>query len=911
MIVAAVIIIALIVGLFATSTFWVTWWWYGSLGYRSVLVTQYIWGAVFFVVAGAIAGAFYWANWRYAQQRALTSVGRQGFAVRLARFILVVLTAVVIAVSGWRAALRWDTYRLFLAGGDFGVRDPIFNRDAGFYVFSLPALLSLWRGALALVAATLATVAVIYLAQQMRRGTLDPRQLGSRQKTHLLALAGGLILLIGVGYLLRNYELQYSQRGFTYGVSFTDATVVRPLHWLLFGLSVVAAVILFLNARSPRIRPLLLTGVIWLAAVALGAVLPNIVQQSVVEPSQLSRERPYIANNIALTRDAYALDGTEMRDLSGQGEPAPSQLSADSPTFDNIRLWDYRIVRQTFQQLRSFVPYYVFHDVDIDRYSIDGADRQVLVSARELDTTQLPTNAQTWVNLHLAYTHGYGVVVSPISEATSQGLPVFLVGGIPPEGTGALAITRPEIYFGEEPGNWVAINTDAEEISGLTGETTAEPYQGKAYGGIQVGNILTRVMLAAYLKDSRVWLSGELRPDSQILIRHAVADRAQAVVPFLRLDPDPYLTIVNGRLIWIVDAYATTDRFPGATPLPGGENYIRNTARITVDAYSGQVTVYRTAVPDPITDAYARIYPGVFHPIADAPPELARHFRYPEQLFDAQTEMFAAYHVTDPDAFYNGEDRWSVAHESVAGATQGAETQEMEAYYMTLPLPGETEANFKIVRPFTPNNRQNMTAWMAAQWTADGSPRLVVYRFPRQANIFGPQQVEARINQDPQISSQITLLDQVGSRVLRGNLLVIPIDQTVLYVQPLYLQATASAGAPTELRFVIVATQGQVEMRPTLEAALSAVAADETAPASAATSPPTATSGGAPAAGGQPGAAGAALTALDRAQQARDNGDLAGYESSMLELRRLLEAMAGTPVAAPPAAAPGATPAAS
>jgi uncharacterized membrane protein (UPF0182 family) len=911
MVVAALVIAIVIGGLFATSSLWVTWWWYGSLGYRSVLVIQYIWGAIFFVVFGAIAAAFYWANWRYARSGPATSVGRPGLMDRIGRVVLIALTVGVGVVSGWRAAQRWDTYRLFLAGSDFGVRDPIFNRDAGFYVFSLPALLSLWRGATALIAVTLVTAAVVYLLQQMRRGSVDPRSLGQRPKTHLLALAGVLLLLIGIGYLLENYELQYSRRGFAFGVGFTDATVVRPLHWLLFALSVVAAAIVLLNARSPRIRPLFLTAVVWVVAVLLGAVLPNIVQQSLVEPNQLSREQPYIANNIALTRAAYGLDGTETRDLSGQGEPQPSQLSADSPTFDNIRLWDYRIVRQTFQQLQSFVPFYVFDDVDIDRYQIDGTDRQVLISARELDTSQLTANAQTWVNLHLSYTHGYGVVVSPISEATSQGLPVFLVGNIPPQGTGALAITRPEIYFGETPGNWVAIGADADEISGIPGVTKAEPHQGPLYGGIQVGSFVKRILLAAYLKDSRVWLSGELRPDSQLLIRHSITDMAQAVVPFLQLDPDPYLAIVNGRLIWIVDAYATTDRFPGATPLADGDNYIRNTARLTIDAYSGQVTVYRTAVPDPITDAYARIYPGVFHPISEAPPELARHFRYPERLFDIQTEMFASYHVTDPAAFYNGEDRWDVARESVAGATQSGETQEMEAYYMTLPLPGETEANFKIVRPFTPNNRQNMTAWMAGQWNPDGSPRLVVFRFPRQENVFGPQQVEARINQDPQISSQITLLDQSGSRVLRGNLLVIPIGETVLYVQPMYLQATASSGAPPELRFVIVATQGQVEMRPTLEAALAAIASDDAAAASgqpakgATTSPAPAP---APVPTNQT-AARAALTALDQAQQARDAGDLNGYEASMLELRRLLEAMSGTPVAAPAPAAPAATPA--
>ena len=921
MLVTAVVIAVVIGGAFATASFWVDWWWYGSLGYREVLVTQYVMKLLAFVVAGLVAGLFYWFNWRRAQQQGAEKIARgQGVVGTGLRTILMALTALVVAVAGFGAADRWEDFRLFLSRSDFGVKDPIYGHDVGFYVFTLPALLNVWWGATALLAITLVTVFVIYFGQGLRRRSFNPSRLGAAPKTHLLLLAGAMVLAIGLGYLLRNYALHQSTRGFAYGIGYTDATVVRPLHWFLAALSVVAAGIIFLNARTPRTKPLLLAAVAWGVAVLLGIFLPNFVQQALVVPNQLSRERPFIVNNLAMTQAAFGLDQTETREISGAGEPPAAELAPNTPTFDNIRLWDYRIVRQTFQQIRSFVPFYVFHDVDVDRYQLAAGEQQVLSSAREVDTSQLQPNAQTWVNLHLAYTHGYAMVVSPISTATRQGLPEFLVGGIPPEGTGPLAITRPEIYFGERSGTWVATHTDQPEISALGDDASVKAYEGTAYGSVTVGNFFKRVLLAFYLKDQRVLLSRELRSDSQVLLRQQVSDRAQAAVPFLRLDPDPYLTIADGRLVWIIDAYATTDRFPSATPIAEGFNYMRNTARITVDAYTGQVTVYRTVVHDPITDAWASVYPGVFRPISEAPAAVSEHFRYPEELYKVQTEVYAAYHLTDPDAFYNGEDRWSIAMEETQGADgANGEPRPMEAYYMTLPLPGEQTAGFKLVVPFTPINRQNMTAWMAGQGNADGSSRLVLYRFPRQSNIFGPQQVEARINQDPAVSSQITLLDRSGSRVIRGNLLVIPIGESVLYAQPLYLQATASGGAPTELRFVILATQEQVVMRPTLAEALTALAAGQGEPAAASGSEGNAPTTGTGSASGtsSPGSAAPvrgtdaeiaaqALDALNRAQQARDAGDLNGYESAMVDLRHLLEAMTATGPVGTPAA--GATP---
>ncbi|MFM9108078.1 MAG: UPF0182 family protein, partial [Chloroflexota bacterium] len=782
----------------------------------------------------------------------------------------------------------------FGTGRDFGVPDPIYGRDVAWYVFRLPAIEAVQRGILLLLLWTAVVVVLVYIVslglERLEWGAIPKRVTGP-----VLALAALALLLAAVGYLFSMFDIMYSERGFAYGGGFTDVNVTRPVHIVLAVLSAVAAVLLLFHGWRGSGRALAITAIAWLAAVAIGMFLPASIQQVVVEPNELTREAPYIENNIRMTRAAFDLDAIEQRNLSGTGVPPASQMAPNSPVFDNIRLWDYRVAQQTYQQLRSFVPYYVFPDVDVDRYQIDGRTRQVLTSARELDLTGLPANAQTWVNTHLSYTHGYGLVVSPISEATTQGLPRFLVGSIPPEGTGPLAIDRPEIYFGERGAGWVAVRTTQPEISGISGETVANPYSGEARGSVQVSNYLKRVILALSQSDRRILFSSELTSESRMLLRRPVMERAQAVAPFLVFDPDPYLVIVDGKLVWIMDGYTGTSRYPGATPSELGVNYLRNTAKLTVDAYNGTVTLYRTAVEDPIAEAWASIYGDPFVPIAEAPAAVAAHFRYPEGLFDLQTEMYASYHVTDASAFYNGEDRWEIAKGESTFAESRRGERPIEAYYMTLPLPGETEPGFKLIRPFTPINRPNMTAGMAAKTDELGQTTVLEYRFPRQSNIFGPQQVEARINQDPDISARITLLDQSGSRVIRGNLLVVPVGDSVLYVQPMYLQATATQGAPTELQFVVVASQDDVQMRPTLGEALAAVAAGDTTAAVDQANTEGTTGPEPEATGGSPEEiAAAALEAFQRGEDALQQGDWTAYGKAQEDLGTLLDELAGS-----------------
>lgn len=905
----AAVIAFVIAGVYLTAAFWVNWWWFGSMGQRSVLSTRYTTQAITFLIGGSIATTFLMLNVRLASR----AIGRSaagpasGVARRLSGLLRLFVWAggaLVFALFGRAAASRWDTWLLLQYGGSFGITDPSLGRDAGFYVFDLPALQAILSGAERLVLLTLVSCAVVYALSLNFRPSAW-RHPPAFVVTHLAALGGGFLLLVAFAFWLANYDLAYSTRGFLTGPGFTDMHVVKAGNVVLALLTAAIAVLLLLNTRVARRRWLLVAVAAWgVISLLVGVALPALVQQSVVEPSELRRERPYIERNLAMTRAAFGLDGVTVREVAGTGEPPAAALSTTSDTFDNARLWDYRVIQDTYQQLRSFVPYYRFHDVDVDRYQVNGRLRQVVISARELDQDGLPNNAQTWVNRHLAYTHGYGAAVSPVSESTGQGLPVFFVGNIPPEGTAALAIQRPEIYFGELTREWVAVNTDQPEFTGLQGGAATSPYAGEARGSIHLTNYLTRLLVAADLSDRRIILSGDLTSDSRILIRRDIVDRARTIAPFLTYDPDPYLVIADGRLVWLLDAYTTSNRFPTASPIEG-INYIRNSVKITVDAYDGTTTFYRTDVEDPIADAYGKMFDRLFTPISSAPPALMDHVRYPERLFNLQTDVYAAYHVNDPVAFYNGEDRWAVPT-----VPSGDERSRMEAYYASLRLEHASRTRFGLILPLVPGGRQdrsNMTAWMAGQTDETGKPSILLYRFPRQVTVFGPEQVEAQINQDREISPQLSLLDQAGSRVIRGNLLVLPIDETVIYIQPLYVQATSSQAAPTELKYVIVASNERVVMRPTLREAIEALARGAAAaPSVPATTPDQEAA--------EVNLAEKALDAYNRGQAALKAGDWEAYGREQQTLAGLLQQLAdqeksgsgsSIPAEAPAAGTPG------
>jgi uncharacterized protein len=825
--IATAVIAVLITALFVTAQFWMRWWWFGSMGYRGVLlrraglqVAAFLVVALlgFLIVGGSSAVAF----------RRTRQETRRSLIVRVADRVLfwLVLAASVGTGLGlaWWTAHQWEVFALWWNGRSMGIEDPVFHRDASFYLFALPALDLVWRVAFVASLISLIVTAFVYL---IRLG-LNLRNVGSLPVTafrHLLTLIGVVFLLGAAWFYLGNFHLVYSTRGAAYGVSYTDDNAIRIANWVAIVALVVAGIACIASRRVPRRREAFLIAIVILfLSVGIQGFLPLVVKQTIVEPDELNKERQYIANNLAMTRYAYGLDAVQEGELLGTGTIQMDDLEENPELVSNVRLWDYRVARTTYQELTSYAPYYQYLDVDIDRYLVDGVEQPVLVSARELNQSGLPNNAQTWTNRRLAYTHGYGVVVSPVDEATASGLPVYEVYQIPPNGTGPFAITYPEIYFGESDLGWVVVGTKVTEFSALPEvEQPTSLTADEVEGGIRLDDTVTRVISAIALKDRNVFISGNIQDSSTLLLNRNIKDRIKEIAPFLMVDPDPYMVIADGRLIWVIDAFTTSSKFPMSTP-QDGLNYIRASVKITIDARTGETTFYRTAEDDPIADAYGRMFPTLFEPIANAPTSVAAHFRYPEPIYDVQSRIYGAIHVDDPDQYYNGEDRWDIPGSLVSAELleDRSERDEMPAYYINVPLPGETDASFTLVRPFVPGGnslRKNMTAWMAGRSDPDGNLSLSVYHFPRQTNVFGPAQVEARIDQDPAISQQISLWNQSGSQVLQGALIIIPVDQTVLYVQPLYLRSTSGSSIP-ELRRVIVATEQSVFMGETLEQAI-------------------------------------------------------------------------------------------
>jgi uncharacterized protein len=894
-IITAAVILAVIIAVFVSARFWMNWWWFNSMGYRSVLLRRAVLQVAAFLVVALIGFGIVGGSASLAFRRTRQEVSRSTF-VRFANRLMFWIAVAVSVVTGvglaWWTANRWETFALWWNGRSMGIKDPIYHRDASFYLFALPALELIWKVAAIATIIAFVLTAFIYL---IRLG-LNLRNVGMLPATafrHLLALIGMLLLLGAIWFYFDNFRLVYSTRGAAYGVSYTDDHAVRIANWVAIVALIVAGIACIASRRVPKRREAFLVAlVVIFLSIGVQGLLPLVVKQAIVEPDELNKERPYIANNIAMTRYAYGLGDVQEGELAGTGTITSQDIAENPELVSNVRLWDYRVARTTYQELTSFAPYYQYIDVDIDRYVVNGNEQPVLVSARELNQDGLPSNALTWTNQRLVYTHGYGAVVSPVDEATLSGLPVFTVSQIPPNGSGPFTITYPEIYYGEAELGWVIVGTKVAEFSALPEvDQTTSLTQDEIVGGIRLDDSVTKLITALALKDRNVFISGNIQDSSTLLLNRNIEDRIKLIAPFLTLDPDPYLVIADGRLVWVVDAFTTSSKFPMSTP-QDGINYIRASVKVTVDARTGATTFYRTAELDPIADAYERMFPSLFEPISTAPATVAAHFRYPEPIYDVQSRIYGAIHVDDPDQYYNGEDRWtipgSLASEDLL--ENKSERGEMPAYYITVPLPGETSAKFTLVRPFVPGGnsvRKNMTAWMAGRSGPDGSLTLSVYRFPRQTNVFGPAQVEARIDQDPAISQQISLWNQSGSQVLQGALLIIPVKQTVLYVQPLYLRSTSGSSIP-ELRRVIVATEQNVFMADTLDKALAGALTGQ----ESSITPGTDSGGGeqAPASDMQA-LVQQANDAYQRSQDALARGDWAAYGQAQSELESILRQM--------------------
>lgn len=865
--------------------------WFQQLKLESVLLTG-LWARVWagFIVALPVVILF-WINIFIARWQSIRNVLFFSDETLVAQRFIVWVIWLAGLVLGWlvavAAASDWLLLLRFVNRQDFNLADPIFNRDVGFYMFSLPVYHFAQRWFIIALFLSLFGAAAVYAMAQQNNLAEGRVVVLPHVQLHLSVIGVFIFLTFAAGHWLELFDLMYSTRGVAFGASYTDINVSMPALWVMVAVAVIAAVLLLVNIFLRRPALSLLAIFIWIVAgIVGGGFIPGLVQRYVVEPNELAREAPYIENNIRFTNLAYGLDKIQERDFT-QVEPiTPEALTANEATLKNIRLWDYRPLQQTYQQIQAIRLYYRFLDIDLDRYTIDGEVRQVALAARELDIDQL--QEPTWVTQRLQFTHGYGVVVNPVNEVTGDGLPQLWVKDLPPESSVGLQIERPEIYHGEGTEDYVFVQTKEREFNYPSGEQNVYTnYEGS--GGVVLDSYLKRLAFALRLADVNMLLSQDFTLNSRVMLHRNITDRARQIAPFLRYDRDPYLVIgPDGRLYWLLDAYTTSDRFPYSEPM-GDLNYIRNSVKVALDAYDGAPTFYVVDPDDPLVKSYTVIFPSLFTPISAMPDWLRAHLRYPEDLFTIQARLYQTYHMRDVNVFYNKEDLWQTPMETFAG-----NTQPVEPYYVVLRLPGETQNEYVLTQPFTPNNKDNLIAWLAARCDGENYGQLVAYRFPKQELVYGPLQIEGRIDQDPEISAQITLWSQSGSQVIRGNLLVLPIDNSLLYVEPLYLQALN--GQIPELKRVIVVAGDQVVMRETLAAGLQALFG-ETGPALTSTEPPPTaetepTEPTPPAASSSQDINQLAVTAsthYEAAQKALQNGDWATYGEELEKMKAALD----------------------
>ena len=830
------------------------WLWFSTLElssvYRDIVITQLWLLAAGFVVMGGLAWLTCWAAVRnawgpptYTATPAIYAVMRRMFLQTMAMICFVVALSFATALTG-----RWELFLKFLNSSPWGAEDPVFGHDVGFYVFTMPMLHTLQGWLMAAAIALIAVTAVAYV------GVFYFRAIRARLTRpilrHFAVLGAFLMATIAAGHWLDTYETLFSTDAAVTGATYTDVTARIPALRVLTGIAALAALAMLfsvrLASRQQALRLVSSAAGLWLVSALLAGLLwPSMVQRFSVQPNELERERPYIERSIAWTRDGFDLARVSERPYDVADDRLAQDIAANPATVSNIRLWDPRPLLDVYNQIQHLRLYYSFLDPDIDRYYVDGEYRQVLLGTRELIQDGLDPTAQNWVNRRLVYTHGYGVVMSPATDFTEGGQPTFFLKDVPL--TGVFEVTQPRVYYGEAaptdvvpmlPGtprsdDAVIVNTTEPEFDRPPGELGGQPefidrYEGT--GGVRLSSLLRRVAYAWELRDLNILISGQLTNESRVLYRRHIQERTATVAPFLRFDRDPYMVVHDGRLLWIQDAYTVTDRLPYAQRFEQppdatrqipfiGFNYIRNSVKVVIDAYNGSVTFY-TIEPhgeDPMLRVFRNAFPALFTPISEMPAGLREHLRYPEVLLRAQAETFLQFHMTDPKEFFLKEDQWEIPLEVI----RQSQPVRVQPYYVIMQLPGEEREEFVLILPFTPQDKPNLVAWMAARSDGDNYGEIQLFTFPTDRLFNGPEQVEARIDNDPAISEQFTLWGQSGSIVIRGNLLVIPIGESLLYAEPVYLQAD-TLDFP-ELKRVILATADTVVMEPTLTDAIEAL----------------------------------------------------------------------------------------
>ncbi|MFO7844945.1 MAG: UPF0182 family protein [Balneolaceae bacterium] len=812
--------------LLSISSSWIMeWLWLSEVGYSEVFWTLRTTQVILITVASLVIGSYLIPNFRHLadqlKQVSFTGTPLQGIDLniqspeqqkRIKQFFT--LGAVVItAMFAFGFYVRWDESLQFIWNESFGETDPLFGNDVGFYMFQLPFLEVLQTSLLVLTFLTTAILAVVYLFSGLLGMKPGQGFTASKSVLNHLRLNGGLwLLILSWGFYLDRYGLLFKPGGIVYGATYTDVTIELPALWVLFFITLVLS-LMVLAARwinfGKIIPGLAILGVIVFAAGRV--VLPGVVQNFSVDPNELELETPYLENNIEMTRMAFGIDN--IREVEYQADDTLNirDIRNNQDAVDNIRLWDPRLLIQTYKQLQEIRSYYEFYSVDNDRYVFDGQSTQVMLAAREIAQT-LPSQSDTWVNRHMQYTHGYGLTMSPVTETTSQGEPRLVIRDLPPiYNFEELRVDNPAIYYGENSSGYYIVNTGVEELHYPAGDDNVYThYSGQ--GGIQFTSFFRKLLFAWELGDINILLSDYIQDESRLQIWRSVQERIQKITPFLRLDEDPYLVKRSGKLYWIQDAYTTSSHFPYSQNFEG-VNYIRNSVKVVVDAYEGTVDYYMVDENDPLLNVYDSIFPDLFKPFSELPEGLAKHLRYPQDLFEIQTQLFNRYHMTRPQVFYNQEDLWTRPNEKYGG-----QQIRMSPYYVLARLPEEENLEFMLITPLTPENRDNMIAWLAAKSDPQNYGDLVVFKLPKDRLIYGPAQIEARIDQDPEISRQLALWDQRGSSVIRGNLMIIPIENSFLYVEPVFLLAEG-VDIP-QLQRVIVAIGDDISMQPTMEAAM-------------------------------------------------------------------------------------------
>jgi len=814
----------------------IDWWWLSEVGYAKIMIKSLGAKALLFVSAFVFSASFLLLNFYLALRskaagNVIFSSALFGGSTRMdggaIKGLATIFSLGAALLFGLIAAGSWQEVLKYFSSVDFGSTDPIFGKDIGFYVFSLPVF-QLGLGLLKFLALlAIAGSAVIYFFQGRfsvpNLLALKQFKIDSQARIHLGFLLLVIMTITLAGIYFSRFGLLTNQSGLVFGATYADLMVRMPMIWVSFIVVLLGVAAVLFWMWKEKLAPLFGALFIYVVIGFAGPVATSLHQKIIVAPNELVKETPSIKNNIAATKEALGLNKIEEREISGDKAISADDIKANNLTIKNVRLWDRKPLLSTFSQIQEIRTYYEFAEVDNDRYVINGEIRQIMLSPRELASASLPN--KNWINERLTFTHGYGVAAGPVNQVTPEGLPVLLVKDLPPKAdVKELEITRPEIYFGELSNDYVITKTKSREFDYPKGEENVyATYEGS--GGVVLDSFIKRIAYAIKFQSLKLLLSNDITDESRILHYRNIKERVEKIAPFITFDKDPYAVIADGKIYWIADGYTTSDNYPYSQPFKmngGSVNYVRNSVKAVVDAYNGSVVFYQSEANDPIIKTYANIFPGVFKPISEMPAVLASHLRYPEDIFTLQTAVYSIYHMDDPQIFYNKEDQWEIPTIASEGEKSPAGiTPAMQPRHTILKLPGEKKEEYVLMLPFTPRAKDNLASWMVARNDNENYGKLLVYRFPKDKLVFGPKQIIGRINQDPVVSQQISLWSQGGSQVIQGPLLVTPIEESLLYVRPLYLKA--EAGKIPELKRVVVAYENKIAMEETLEAGLAKI----------------------------------------------------------------------------------------